>query len=94
MRLWLRLSQLGYGVQPLTISSVLMYNARRGMLDPETERIFGARYPAGERLFRREFGIPQSAQPVWLWRIGLSSPLPTSWQTPRRDVDLVLRTKP
>jgi hypothetical protein len=91
MRLWLRLSQLGYGVQPLAISSLLMYNARHGMLDPETGQLFGGRYPEGERLFRREFGIPEGAEPVWLLRIGISDPLPPSWQTPRRDVTSVLR---
>ena len=90
MRLWLRLTQLGYGVQPLTIPSLLMYNAKNGLLDAETQRRFGARYPEGERIFRREFGIPASHQPVWLWRIGLSSPLPNSWQTPRRDVSALL----
>lgn len=91
MRLWLRLSQLGYGVQPLTISSLLMYNAKRGLLDPETERLFGARYPEGEVFFRREFGIPEGAEPVWLWRIGISDPLPVSWLTRRRDVETVFQ---
>ena len=90
MRLWLRLSQSGYGVQPLTISSLLMYNAKRGMLDPETERLFGARYPEGERFFRREFEIPADAEPVWLWRIGISDPLPASWQTLRRNAESLL----
>jgi hypothetical protein len=90
MRLWLRLNQAGYGVQPLTISSLLMYNAKRGMLDPETQRLFGARYPAGEVLLKRDCAIPQGAEPVWLWRTGISDPLPVSWMTPRRDVESIL----
>ena len=90
MRLWLRLTQMGYGVQPLTISSLLMYNAKRGMLDPETQRLFGARYAAGEVLLRRDCAIPAHAEPVWLWRIGISDPLPASWLTPRRDVESTL----
>lgn len=92
MRVWLRLSQLGYGVQPLTIPSLLMYNAKRGMLDAETERLFGARYAEGERLLRGELAIPADHQPVWLWRIGISDPLPASWQTRRRDVESVLNS--
>ena len=88
MRLWLRLTQLSYGVQPLTISSLLMYNARNGLLDAETGRLFGPRYAQAERLFQREFGMDDDFAPVWLFRTGISTPLPETWITPRRDVRL------
>jgi hypothetical protein len=92
MRLWLRLTLLGYGAQPLTISSLLMYNAKRGLLDLETRQLFGARFTDGERLFRREFKIPDAFEPVWLYRTGLSGALPASWMTLRRDIDRTLTT--
>ena len=91
MRLWLRLTQLGFGVQPLTISSLSLYNARIGVLDPHSRRLFGARYAAAEDLFRRSFSIPPSYTPVWLLRTGLSAPLPESWFTPRKNLETQLK---
>ncbi len=85
MHLWLRLTQLGYGVQPLAISSLSVYNARIGVLDAESEALFKKQAPGGETILRRAFGIPESETPVWLFRTGLSTALPPSWITPRRD---------
>lgn len=91
MRLWLRLTQLGYGVQPLTISSLSVYNAKIGVLDPASRQLFGARYAEGERIMHRAFGIPENQVPVWMLRTGLSSPLPASWLTPRKGLETILR---
>ena len=91
MRLWLRLTQLGFGVQPLTISSLSMYNARLGVLDPHSRRLFGAHYAAAEQLFHTGFSIPSGFTPVWLLRTGLSSPLPKSWFTPRKNLESQLK---
>jgi hypothetical protein len=91
MRLWLRLTQLGYGVQPLTISSLSVYNAKIGVLDPASVQLFGSRYAEGERIMRRAFGIPENHVPAWMLRTGLSSPLPSSWWTPRKGLETILR---
>lgn len=91
MRLWLRLTQLGYGVQPLTISSLSVYNAKIGVLDLASVRLFGARYAEGEKIMRRAFGIPDDHVPVWMLRAGFSSPLPASWLTPRKGLETILR---
>lgn len=85
MRVWLRLTQLGYGVQPLTISSLSLYNAKIGVLDAESVRLFGKRYEEGERILRRAFRIPPDSFPVWMFRTGLSSPLPSAWFTQRKE---------
>ena len=91
MRLWLRLTQLGYGVQPLTISSLSVYNARIGVLDGASARLFGSRYAEGEEILRRAFRMPAGNVPVWMLRTGLSSPLPSSWLTPRKTVENILQ---
>ncbi len=91
MRLWLRLTQLGYGVQPLTISSLSVYNAKIGVLDEDSRRLFGARYTEGERILRRVFGIPGDSMPVWMFRTGRSSPLPTTWLTRRKGLEKTLQ---
>lgn len=91
MRLWLRLTQLGYGVQPLTISSLSVYNAKIGVLDPESVQLFGSHYAEGEQILHRAFGIPDDHVPVWMLRTGLSSPLPLSWLTPRKGLETILR---
>lgn len=91
MRLWLRLTQLGYGVQPLTISSLSIYNAKIGVLDTASKQLFGSRYTEGEQILRRTFGIPENNVPVWMLRTGLSSPLPAAWLTPRKELSTILR---
>ena len=91
MRLWLRLTQLGYGVQPLTISSLSVYNAKIGVLDPASVQLFGARYAEGEQIMRRAFGLPDNHVPMWMLRSGLSSPLPASWLTLRKGLETILR---
>jgi hypothetical protein len=90
MRLWLRLTQLGYGVQPLTLSSLLLYNAKIGVLDADSVRLFGRQYKEGESILRRAFSIPDDSLPVWLFRTGRSSPLPAAWFTRRKALDRVL----
>lgn len=91
MRLWLRLTQLGYGVQPLTISSLSIYNAEIGVLDEDSRRLFGARYAEGERILRRAFAIPDDSMPVWMFRTGRSSPLPAAWLTRRKGLETALQ---
>src|SRR5581483_10704353 len=87
MRLWLRLTQLGYGVQPLTLSSLLLYNAKIGVLDADSMKLFGKRYAEGESILRKAFSIPTDNLPVWLFRTGRSSPLPARWFTLRRSLE-------
>jgi hypothetical protein len=91
MRLWLRLTQLGYGVHPLTLSSLLLYNAKIGVLDPDSVRLFGRRYAEGESILRTAFSIPDDNLPVWMFRTGRSSPLPARWFTRRRTLESTLQ---
>ena len=94
MRVWLRLTQLGYGVQPLTLSSLSVFNAKIGVLDRDSIRLFGARYAEGEKLLRRSFGISSFNTPAWMLRTGISTPLPASWLTPRKNLDDLLLVTP
>ena len=91
MRLWLRLTQLGYGVQPLTISSLSLYNATIGVLDENSRKLFGARYARGEGIVRKAFSIPADSTPVWMFRTGRSSALPASWFTRRKGLESSLK---
>jgi hypothetical protein len=91
IRLWLRLTQLSYGVQPLTISSLSIYNKNIGVLDEDSRRLFAVRYEEGERILRRAFGIPRDSMPVWMFRTGRSSALPTNWLTRRKGLETALQ---
>lgn len=91
MRLWLRLTQLGFGVQPLTISSLSLYNAKIGVLDENSRKLFGARYAAGEGILRKAFSIPADSMPVWMFRTGQSTPLPRAWFTRRKGLESILK---
>jgi hypothetical protein len=91
MRLWLRLTQLAYGVQPLTISSLSLYNRKIGVLDEKSEKLFGTGYAEGENVMRRAFSIPAESMPVWMFRTGRSSALPAAWFTRRKGLESILQ---
>ncbi|HZU22434.1 MAG TPA: hypothetical protein VE998_06340 [Terriglobales bacterium] len=91
MRLWLRLAQLGYGVHPLTLSSLCLYNFKAGVLDAESVRLFGAGYAKGEGVLRKAFSIPDKNVLVWMFRTGISSALPPGWITPRKMLENMLQ---
>ena len=91
IRAWFRLNEMNYGVQPLTISSVLMYDQAKGIIDPESQRLFGPQFRQGEKVVREAFSIPPKLSPVWMFRTGLSNPMPESARTLRKPIDELLK---
>jgi hypothetical protein len=91
MRGWLRLSRAGYGVQPIMLPALGPYNRLAGAfpadLPPEVEQLFDE----GVALMRREFAFERDARPIWMYRFGRSTRLPTHMRAPRLPMQQVLR---
>jgi sulfur-carrier protein adenylyltransferase/sulfurtransferase len=71
-RVWLRLNQSGFGVQPLTLSSLLPYSLRSGAPEaapsPRAEQVLRR----GTRILPAAFGLAADEQVVWVFRTGPS----------------------
>jgi hypothetical protein len=94
LRTWLQLNAGGYGVQPLTLASLTVYDAAQGLLTPEVTPEFRTHFEKGEAILRRELGLGPTERPIWMLRFGLSSPLPPGARTLRREIDSVLSWLP
>jgi nitroreductase len=87
---WVRLNRAGYGVQPLGIQSLQIYNAETRGLPAGTLPELSALFRGGREVVARAFGLPDGELPVWMLRTGLSSPLPPDARTLRLPLDRVL----
>jgi len=90
MRTWLSLTQLSYGVQPLTLCSNPIYWSRQDLLDVHFQKN-AAMYEKGRGLLQEIFSIPADRLPIWMIRTGLSTPLPEKMRTFRRPVEQTLK---
>lgn len=90
-RAWLELTKLGFGVQPLTIASTLVFCAHGGLLDPSYSQNWTDFFKGGEEILRRAFKIPVDHLPIWMIRTGRASALPKDLRTLRKPIQEVLR---
>ena len=87
LRAWLRLTAAGFGVQPLSLSSLNAYLASvTDLIAPSAAPFFRE----GRAVLQRAFGLGSSELPIWMFRTGLSPKLPDGMRTLRRAVDDVL----
>lgn len=86
LRSWLHLTLSGYGVQPLTLSSLYVHCANAGLMDGFLAPEWIDLYRSGEPAIREAFSLPPTQTPVWMFRTGLSSALPESWRTLRLEL--------
>lgn len=91
MMVWLSLNQQGYGVQPLTICSMISLCARYGLI--ELPRKWIDFFREGENILRQEFSIPLGLEPIWMIRTGQATPLPDKSRTFRRPLEEILRIR-
>jgi len=91
MRAWLTLGQNGFGVQPLTLGSLSIYDYFTGSVPKETPPRFMESFAAGRSLYQKTFGLQASEVPVWLFRTGLSRG--RSGVTLRLDIDRIFDSR-
>lgn len=90
MRAWLRFNRAGFGVQPLTLPALPVYNLACGGLPPTTRPEFVRLFEQGRSVVARAFDWPSSELPVWMFRVGLADPLPDRLRAPRRRTHEIL----
>lgn len=89
-RAWLMLNSAGYGVQPLSYSSMSIADLRLDPSSPSFTQKERQHFLEGESVFRQEFNLEAQAVPVWMFRIGRSDRVQHKCQSKRRPVGKVL----
>lgn len=93
MRTWLRLNQIGFGVQPITLPSLYIYNSHFPELIKSLSTDWSEFFSKGEKTFRSTFSLLPQEVPVWLIRTGLTSAVTDKSRTLRRELDELLVTE-
>lgn len=93
-RIWLRLQQAGYALQPFTAASLYAADAESGQLPREWPQSQQRVFAPGMGVLRRAFGVPAGETPVWLFRAGRSpGPLEPALRTHRYALGRVLTSE-
>lgn len=87
MRAWLRLTLAGFGVQPLSLSSL---NAYLASVTDEIEPSAAWFFRDGRWILSRAFSVEAGELPIWMFRAGTSPALPEAMRTMRLRVEDVL----
>lgn len=91
LRAWVRLNLSGYGVQVMANPSLHVFQHVAGVLPEdypaESKRVFAE----GARVLADTFGLPDGEIPAWMFRTGVSSPLPEEMRTLRLPLTSVVR---
>jgi nitroreductase len=82
MNAWLSLTQQGYGVQPLTLASMVNMCSIDGTM-PLSEK-WQKFHREGQNVLRKHLVISADSTPVWMIRAGISTPLPENCKTLRK----------
>ena len=92
MRAWVRLNMSGYGVQVMANPSLHVFQHVAGILPGdcpvENKRVFAE----GEKILTKAFGLTKGDIPAWMFRTGISSPLPQEMKTLRPPLSKVVRS--
>ena len=85
MRVWLRLTQLGYGVQPVSLATLPIFYQRENLMDSFFSKQADF-FKQGETTLRNSFAIAEENFPIWMIRTGISTPLPAEMRTFRKPL--------
>lgn len=91
LRAWLRLASAGWGVQPLTLAALFAHAASLDHLPPGTTAAQRALFSRGRGVLTRAFGLGADESPVWMFRTGVSDPLPDHMRSLRLPVERIFR---
>lgn len=91
LRTWVRLNMAGFGVQVMGMPSIHVFQHVAGVIPedypPESKGLFAE----GERVLAESFGIGEGEIPAWMFRTGISSPLPPEMRTLRLPLSSLVR---
>ncbi len=89
LRAWLRLTAHGYAAQPMTLSSLSLYDRATGSVKAQDPAY--ALLHDSLSVIQGAFSLSSQQLPVWMLRTGISDPLPPEKQCLRLDVEGLLR---
>jgi len=82
LRAWLKLNAAGWGVQPMSFSSLTLFAAATGRLPPDAPEPWRSRWRDDARWVGERLGLG-AGHPCWMLRVGRSPRLPDALRTPR-----------
>lgn len=88
--IWLHLTQIGWGVQPMSLSCLPIYQRAAGRRAPAGHAQLDEISSMGKDIMARHFGYPANELPVWIFRTGLTTPQPFGAKALRRKVEDIL----
>lgn len=91
MRAWLHLTLHGYGVQPMTISTLCLLDWKLNRLSSVINQHYRDNFAYGLIQWQKSAELPQQALPFWAFRVGLSPSLPDDCRTLRKNLNQVLK---
>lgn len=83
-RTWLILNSNKFGVQPLSFSSSSIADLVSGALTTNQAEV--SFFSNGKNILQKTFSMQANDIPVWMFRTGLSGPLPAEMRTKRKSV--------
>ena len=94
LRVWCCLNLNGYGLQPMSSGAVSIYDARTGVVPPNSLLIrYEELFKKGYEILQKTFGFEGNEIPVIMFRTGRSQPLPEKAKTLRLPLEKVLKIK-
>ncbi len=86
LRIWVRLNLSGYGVQVMANPAMHAFQHAVGVLPDDYPEASKRVFAEGNRILSAAFGCPKDQTPAWMFRTGISSPLPAEMRTLRQPV--------
>jgi hypothetical protein len=91
LRAWVRLNMAGFSVQVIANPAVHAFQYAVGILPEDYPAVSKQVFAGGVGILTAAFGLPASETPAWMFRTGLSSPLPAKMKTLRLPLSSVVR---
>lgn len=91
IRAWLRLINAGYGVQPLSLSSLALFDFMTQCFPKDVKPEYCTLYSSGKEIWQNAAEVGAPALPIWAWRVGKSASLPKDVRTLRKNVPEILK---
>ncbi len=88
--IWLHLTEIGWGVQPISFSCLPIYQRNAGHRAPTGHAQLDEISRIGKEIMPRHFGYPGNELPIWIFRTGLATPQPQGAKALRRKVEDIL----
>lgn len=86
VRSWLLLNHSGYGVQPLSLATLNVYDSAAGTLPAFASEAFRAHFETGLGVWREALSLRAPWVPVWALRFGKAAALPEPLRALRREL--------